>query len=164
MNIKNIKKNRNLILCDPRYIRPCINSKNFWDAPEWHTFKNNCISLTVFFFVVGRLPCKAEEGVNSDSAAVVQGAVPHLTAVRAREASRARAHGERAAAGPARAARQPAQAARRAARARPRRLVSTNQQFFIINTAAYYSFTIIHTYIINLKVTLLQAFTGRPQV
>lgn len=75
--------------------------------------------------VSGGLPGKAKEGAYSDGTAVVQGAVSYPSAVRAREAARARAHCERAAAGRARAAHQPAPPARRPTRAQPRCLVST---------------------------------------
>lgn len=72
----------------------------------------------------GRLPGQTEESADRDSAALVQGALPHPPVVRAREVARARAHGERAAAGRARAACRAAQAAGGAAGARPHRLVS----------------------------------------
>lgn len=55
---------------------------------------------------------------------MVQGAVPHFATVRAREAARTRAHGERSATRRARAACESPPAARRAVGPRPRQLVS----------------------------------------
>lgn len=75
---------------------------------------------TVFALSTGWLPSETEEGANSNSAVVVQGAVPHFAAVRAREAARARAHGERSATRRARAACESAAPARRAVGPRPR--------------------------------------------
>lgn len=74
----------------------------------------------VFALSTGRLPSETEEGANSNSATVVQGAVSDPASFRTREAARARTYGERSAARRARASRKSAAAARRAAGPRPR--------------------------------------------
>lgn len=74
----------------------------------------------MFALLTGWLPSETEEGANSNSAVVVQGAIPHFAAFRAREATRACAHGKRSATRRARAACESAASARRAVGSRPR--------------------------------------------